>query len=165
MDQRTPISSETIAGLVVDALVDAGLIPRGQFAEAVAIAAREIRVRLQLGNTIDEGAVATRHHLRQLIDHYLSDRLDLPNFWKRFTFAFADTSEGGLSEVDKEWFGVVNDHLHHADWTDPAAIGLISPGVFREWLRGAATGWQAPLPFPPRSDPRPSAARATEAAI
>lgn len=46
------ISAERAAALVADALVDAGLIDRGRFELAVAIARREIEVRLQPGGTI-----------------------------------------------------------------------------------------------------------------
>jgi hypothetical protein len=40
--------SQRVAGLAVDALVDADLLPREAFEQAAAIVAREVRVRLAL---------------------------------------------------------------------------------------------------------------------
>lgn len=42
--------SETVAGLGVDALVDSGLLKKGDFERAKRIVAEEIRVRLSLGD-------------------------------------------------------------------------------------------------------------------
>jgi hypothetical protein len=47
---KKAISSEDLASLIVDALADAGLVPRDKFAEAVKIAAQEIEVRKEMGD-------------------------------------------------------------------------------------------------------------------
>lgn len=44
------LSSEALAGLIVDALVDAGFVKKENFEEAVAVAAEEITVRKALGD-------------------------------------------------------------------------------------------------------------------
>jgi hypothetical protein len=52
MSKASPISAEVMAGLIVDALVDAGLVARESFDAAAEIAATEIHVRQCLGNCI-----------------------------------------------------------------------------------------------------------------
>lgn len=42
--------SDRVAAIAVDSLVDAGLISRADFAEATAIVAEEIRIRLVIGD-------------------------------------------------------------------------------------------------------------------
>ena len=44
------LRSEELAVLIVDALVDAGLVERERVAEAVAVAAEEIEVRKEMGD-------------------------------------------------------------------------------------------------------------------
>ena len=46
------LSAEQMAGLIVDALIDAGIVARADAADAEAIATTEIQVRLSLGNVI-----------------------------------------------------------------------------------------------------------------
>jgi hypothetical protein len=46
------MSASQLAALIVDALVDAGLVPRERFEDAAHIAEGEIEVRLALGNEI-----------------------------------------------------------------------------------------------------------------
>lgn len=55
MSISAPISAEDMAALIVDALVDARLIDGEQFEAAAAIAAREIQIRLELGNFLPSG--------------------------------------------------------------------------------------------------------------
>jgi len=50
------ISSEGLADLIVDALVDAGFIRKEDFAEASKVAKTEIDVRKALGDYITDGA-------------------------------------------------------------------------------------------------------------
>ena len=50
MTEPAEIAADAMAELIVDALVDAGLVQRERFDEAVAVAAEEIRVRQALGN-------------------------------------------------------------------------------------------------------------------
>jgi hypothetical protein len=44
------LSSETLAALIVDALVEAGIIAEARFDEAIAVAAEEIKARKALGD-------------------------------------------------------------------------------------------------------------------
>jgi hypothetical protein len=44
------LTSEQLAALVVDALIDAGLVPKEKVKEAIAIAAEEIEVRKAMGD-------------------------------------------------------------------------------------------------------------------
>lgn len=46
------MSTETLSGLIIDALIDAGIVAREDAGNAVAIATTEIEVRLALGDVI-----------------------------------------------------------------------------------------------------------------
>ncbi len=48
--ERQKLSSEDLAALIVDALVDAGIIDRDRVEDAIAIAAEEITVRKAAGD-------------------------------------------------------------------------------------------------------------------
>jgi len=52
MQETQPISAEHMAALIIDALVDAGMIARSDTEAAMSVAAEEIRVRQALGNFI-----------------------------------------------------------------------------------------------------------------
>ena len=56
MANGQPLSSEDLAVLIVDALVDADLIPRSAFEAAVAVAAQEIEVRKAMGDYAPDAA-------------------------------------------------------------------------------------------------------------
>lgn len=56
------ISAEDMAELIIDALVDARMVPAETVAEAVAIAAEEIRARQAVGNYIPALPSETRLH-------------------------------------------------------------------------------------------------------
>lgn len=49
-DDNGKLTSKGLAALVVDALVDAGLVPKDKIEKAVQIAAEEIEVRKALGD-------------------------------------------------------------------------------------------------------------------
>jgi hypothetical protein len=50
MANGLPLTSEDLAGLIVDALVDAGIVERACFEQAVRIAMTEIDVRKAMGD-------------------------------------------------------------------------------------------------------------------
>jgi len=49
-EETQRLTSEQLAGLIVDALVDAGLVPKSEFNSAVAVAAEEIDARKAVGD-------------------------------------------------------------------------------------------------------------------
>jgi hypothetical protein len=49
-DKRRRLSSESLAALVIDALVDAGLVTHEDIEKAIRVAAEEIEVRKALGD-------------------------------------------------------------------------------------------------------------------
>jgi hypothetical protein len=49
------MSASQLAALIVDALVDAGIVPRERLEDAILIAETEIEVRFALGNEIVAG--------------------------------------------------------------------------------------------------------------
>ena len=72
--------------------------------------------------------------LRSLIADYLAGELPLPEFWKQFTFCWADADDAKFSEHEFEFFSEVADRLHHADFSTPADAFLTEPAEFRAWL-------------------------------
>jgi hypothetical protein len=83
-----------------------------------------------------------RQELVSAIEAYLSGSLPLPDFWKTFTFTWADAPEGAFTEPDWDFFSRVNDELHHADWESPADPALREENDFRAWLREAYARYQ-----------------------
>ena len=68
MANGLPLTSDGLASLIVDALVDAGLLDRARFEEAVAVATTEIDVRKAMGDyagpTVDAPRPAAKHRDR-----------------------------------------------------------------------------------------------------
>ena len=81
--------------------------------------------------------------LRAAIAEYLSGSLRLHDFWRTFTFGYADAADGEFSGEEDEFFAEVNDELHHADSDTPADPSLRSEAEFRSWLREAYARFQA----------------------
>ena len=77
---------------------------------------------------------------QQLIASYLAGELALPEFWKRFTFAWAEADETNFPPSDKAFFSAVADRLHYVDFSSPAEAPLGEPQEFREWLANAVAG-------------------------
>jgi hypothetical protein len=78
--------------------------------------------------------------LHQLIATYLSGELALPEFWKQFTFTWADADAADFSASDEVFFSKVADRLHYVDFSSPAEPFLGEPHDFREWLASAVSG-------------------------
>ena len=81
--------------------------------------------------------------LRAAIGEYLSGSLRLSDFWRGFTFRYADAPKGDFSEEEEEFFEEVNDELHHTSFDCPAEPGLRDEAHFRSWLKAAYARFQA----------------------
>ncbi len=81
--------------------------------------------------------------LRAAIGEYLSGSLPLPEFWRAFTFGYADAPDGELSDREEVFFAEVNDELHHTDFDSPTDPSLRDDAEFRSWLRDAYAWFQA----------------------
>lgn len=75
----------------------------------------------------------------ELIAAFLTGSLSMPDFWKEFTFEWAEADDTRFSPADQAFFSEVADRLHYVDFTGPAEPFLEEPQEFRSWLALSAS--------------------------